>query len=75
MVSVFYMSRLFTVEASEPENKLKIIRFEQNHFGYFVSDSKEVIILRKAKSYLDSRYRFFYKINSEKCNIFLISFP
>lgn len=50
MVAVFYMSRLFTVEASEPENKLKIIRFEQNHFGYFVSDSKEVIILRKAKS-------------------------
>ena len=25
MVAVFYMSRLFTVEASEPENKLKII--------------------------------------------------
>lgn len=50
MLAVFYMSRLFTVEASEPENKLKIIRFEQNHFVYFASDSKEVIILRKAKS-------------------------
>ena len=26
MLAVFYMSRLFTVEASEPENKLKIIK-------------------------------------------------
>lgn len=35
MEAVFYMARPWHMETSEPENRLKIIKLEQNHFGCF----------------------------------------